>query len=108
MRTNLPAARPAITFTIPDPNPMSALRYNISAGIHEGQVMEVFVACNKTTTAMDIAGRDIGVLISLALQHGVPLATMAAAITRDDVNQPQGVAGAVLDSLMGMSCPSEL
>jgi hypothetical protein len=101
-RIRLPNARPSITFTMPDPNPLSQLRYEVSAGLHEGRVQEVFVACNKTTTAMDIAGRDIGVLISLALQHGADLDTLAGAITRDDQGNPQGVAGAVLDALRGV------
>jgi hypothetical protein len=98
-RTRLPDARPCITFTMTDPNPMSTLRYDISAGLHEGAIREVFVSCHKTTTAMDIAGRDIGTLISIALQYGASLDELAGAVCRDDKGAPQGIAGAVLDAL---------
>lgn len=100
-RNRLPNARPCITFTMPDPNPNSTLRYDISAGLHHGAIREVFVSCHKTTTAMDIAGRDIGTLISIALQYGATLDELAAAMCRDDQGKAQGIAGAVLDALKG-------
>lgn len=99
MRVRLPQRRRGIGFTIPDPH--TALSYDVMVGFDpEGQPKEVFVSCNKVTTAMDIAGRDIGTLISIALQHGVSLAELAAAMTRDDDSSPQGVAGVVLDAMV--------
>lgn len=100
-RHRLPDRRMAITFTMPDPNPFSTLKYDITAGVDQGLIYEVFVSCHKTTTAMDIAGRDIGKLISFALQHGASMDDLAAAMCRDEEGRAQGIAGAVLDALRG-------
>ena len=43
--------------------------------------------------------RDGAVLLSLALQYGVPLETIKHAITRDGQGQPQSIIGAVVDRL---------
>jgi hypothetical protein len=43
--------------------------------------------------------RDAAILISLAMQHGVPLDVMRHAITRDDKGAASTLIGAVLDNL---------
>lgn len=110
MRLRLSNRRQGLTFDVPDPNPHIQLRYEVMAGFDGGispsHIKEVFVSCNKTTTAMDIAGRDIGTLISIALQHGADIYELAGAVCRDDAGNPQGIAGAVLDALKDVSWPS--
>lgn len=107
MRTRLENRRQGLTIDVSDPNPNIQLRYEVmvgfDGGISPGEVREVFVSCNKTTTAMDIAGRDIGTLISIALQCGARVEELAGAVCRDDQGKPQGIAGAVLDAIKDVS-----
>lgn len=63
-------------------------------------ISEVFLNCAKSGTQAETLARDSAVLLSLALQHGVPLATIGHAITRDADGKPSGPIGALVD-LMG-------
>lgn len=99
-RARLPLRRPALVITVPHPVPGSAVHYDVTVGFDEGQPREIFIGCNKLTTAMHTAGLEIATLVSIALQHGASLAELAAAMPRDDRNQPQGAAGAVLDAVI--------
>lgn len=65
-----------------------------------GPIAEVFLNCAKSGTQAETLARDSAVLLSLALQHGVPLATIGHAITRDADGKPSGPVGALVD-LMG-------
>jgi hypothetical protein len=103
-RERLPNRRAALTYTIPGPDPSMAFEYDVSVGFQGEAVREVFVSCHKTTTAMDIAGRDIGTLISIALQYGAEVKELASAMCRDEGGAPQGIAGAVLDSMEQVPC----
>lgn len=100
MRQHLPERRSNRTITIPDPNPQSSLRYDVTFGPDERDFKEVFVSCHKLTTEMDTAGRDIGKLISIALQHGATPEALAAAMTRGPDGKAQGLAGLVLDAVI--------
>ncbi len=60
---------------------------------------EVFISGAKAGSDVDASTRDNAVLISLALQHGVPLATMQAAVTREQDGTPSTIAGKVIDML---------
>ena len=66
----------------------------------DGRVGEVFITGSKSGSDLEANVRDTAILVSLALQHGVPLATMAAAITREADGSPSTVIGVVLDKLM--------
>lgn len=65
----------------------------------DGRVGEVFITGAKVGSDLEASLRDAAVLISLALQHGVPVATMAGAITREGDGRPSTVIGDVLDQL---------
>jgi len=103
-RARLPNRRRSETFGIPHPGDLSfkPVRYDVAVSRDEaGAPREVFVSCSKLTTAQDIAGRDIAILISIALQYGAPASELADAMTRGDQGEPQGIAGAVLDAMLG-------
>ena len=79
------------------------LTYTITTGYDgkaDTQPREVFIDCNKLTTDMDTAGRDIAVLISIALQYGATVSELAKSISRDEDGDPRGIAGAVLDAIL--------
>lgn len=68
-------------------------------GFNDGRPLEVFIDCNKLTTAMDTAGRDTAVLLSIALQHGADVAELQKSVIRDEYGAPRGIAGVVLDAI---------
>lgn len=68
-------------------------------GINDGRPAKVFIDCNKLTTAMDTAGRDTAVLISIALQYGADIDDLRKSVMRDEYGAPRGIAGAVLDAI---------
>lgn len=74
----------------------------VTAGFYgEGIIGEVFIAVDKKAgSGGDIAGRDIAVLISLALQNGAPLETMFHATMKDHEGKPEGLAGIVLGEMI--------
>lgn len=99
MRKNLPKRRENRSF---DLQVSDKLAYTITLGfdgLANGHPKEVFIDCNKLTTDMDTAGRDIAVLISIALQYGATIGELAKSITRDEDGNPRGIAGAVLDAI---------
>lgn len=75
--------------------------FKVSIGYDPGGApAEVFVTGAKAGSEVEAVARDGAVLLSLALQYGVPLDVMAGAITRDASGQPSTVIGAVLDRLL--------
>jgi ribonucleoside-diphosphate reductase alpha chain len=60
-------------------------------------VTEVFLNSGKSGEQAQTLARDSAVLLSLALQHGTPIATMQKAITRNADGTPSGPIGQLLD-----------
>ncbi|WP_315833930.1 hypothetical protein [Bradyrhizobium prioriisuperbiae] len=77
-------------------------RYIVGLGRAHGSapIQEVFINCAKSGTQAETLARDSAVLLSLALQHGVPIETISHAITRNSDGTPSGPIGALVD-LMG-------
>ena len=70
----------------------------ISIGFYaDGRPSEVFVTGCKSGTDVQAVARDASIILSLALQHGVPIATIAKAITRNEGERPASLIGAVVD-----------
>lgn len=97
MRRRLPNRRRSDQFDIEFRNK----RYTVALGYHpdEARPAEVFIYLDKMGNAVADDARDIAVLLSIALQHGVPTETMRDAVCRFDDGSPAGLAGAVLDAL---------
>ncbi|MCA1452181.1 hypothetical protein I6F35_02990 [Bradyrhizobium sp. BRP22] len=96
-RDHLPQRRRSETFTIMWGN----FPHVVTVGFYaDGRVGECFVTGGKSGETLEAIARDGAVLLSLALQHGVDLATISHAITRDSQNNPSSVIGAVIDRLM--------
>ena len=64
-----------------------------------GKVGEVFISGAKAGSEVDAVARDGAVLLSLALQFGIPLETIRHAITREADGRPSTIVGAVVDRL---------
>ena len=75
-------------------------KFIVTLGYYDdGAVGEVFITGQKTGTQMDAISRDSAVLLSIALQHGVPLKTMQHAITREPDGTASTITGSVIDKL---------
>ncbi len=65
----------------------------------DGRVAEIFIDPPKLSNDAANLARDIAVLISIALQHGVPVEEMRAAVGRTEEGEPHSIAGSALDLL---------
>lgn len=73
----------------------------VTVGFYDdGRIAEVFISDVKSGVKMDSLSRDAAILLSLGVQHGVPIETMHKAVTRDLQNQPQTFVGVLLDYFM--------
>lgn len=64
-----------------------------------GNIREIWLNSGKTGTQAETLARDSAVLLSLALQHNVPLDAMRKAIMRDLDGKASGPIGKLLDLL---------
>ncbi len=74
----------------------------------DGRLAEVFAQCSKTTSEVAQMARDASILVSIALQHGVPVETMQSAVTRLGDGTAASVAGRILDELCGVTGEDEV
>jgi hypothetical protein len=63
--------------------------------------LEIFLAGGKPGSSLDAMSRDFAVVVSIALQSGVPLEDMRRAITRLDDGSAAGPGGKLLDLIGG-------
>jgi hypothetical protein len=66
----------------------------------DGAIREVFINGGKIGTQMETLARDSAVLLSIALQYGVPLDTLQHAMTRNADGSASGPIGALLDQMV--------
>jgi hypothetical protein len=98
-RMLLPARRLGMTFKLRFGGARGA--YHVTCGYYpDGRLGEVFISTNKIGSAAEAIARDGAILLSLALQHGCSLETMAHAITREERGEPSTIIGAVVDELV--------
>jgi hypothetical protein len=96
-RTVLPNRRKADIFDLR----FGEIDYVVTVGRYvSGAVAEVFISCHKAGSTVANLARDAAVILSLALQHGTPLATLAAGVTREEDGRAAGLAGTVLDEIV--------
>jgi hypothetical protein len=96
MRDILPLRRSAETFNLRFWNQ----DFTVTVGSYpDGRAGEVFVDGAKTGADTTATARDAAVMLSLALQHQVPLETIRHAITRAGNGEPASILGAIVDRL---------
>jgi len=79
---------------------VAGLHYKVTVGYFpDGDLAEVFVSNHKAGNASDVAARDAGILVSLCLQYGCSVETIARALSRNTDGSASGVIGAVLDKI---------
>jgi hypothetical protein len=65
----------------------------------DGRIGEVFVNSNKAGTETDVVARDAAILLSIALQHGLPVEAFCSAMTRNADGSPSSIIGLIVDRL---------
>ena len=99
-RTPLPQRRRSETFDIEHGG--QRLKYSVTIGYYGGPGAlpgEVFVSGSKSGSDAEANARDAAVILSIALQYGVPLETIKHALTREADGSPSTIIGAVVDRL---------
>lgn len=95
-RVNLHSRRQHETFSLLHWN----MKYKIGLGRSDDNVIrEVFINCGRSGEQAETLARDSAILLSLALQYGVPIAAMKKSITRNVDGSPTGPIGAIIDIL---------
>lgn len=73
-------------------------RFSLGIGrFDDGSPAEAFVTSTKCGSTYDSLARDAGILLSIALQSGADLQTIARALTRDNSGAPASILGALVD-----------
>ena len=103
-RQRLPDRRASITFSFH----CNRLAYSATISRYpNGDLAEIFINNSKVGSDSDSAAKDSAVVCSLALQHGVPLATIRKALLRDPrgiASSPLGVALDLIATWEGEQC----
>lgn len=98
-RTRLPDRRNAETFEIQH----NGQRFAASVGRYDdGSPAEIFVTGPKSGTDLRESLHDASILLSLALQHGCAIETIAAALSRDSSAQ---IASSIKRSIFAFAVP---
>jgi ribonucleoside-diphosphate reductase alpha chain len=96
-RRRLADRRASMTFDIE----VAGLKYKATISVFpDGSPGELFVSNHKAGNASDVAARDAGILVSLCLQHGCSVETIAHALSRNSDGSASGVIAAVLDRVI--------
>ena len=66
-----------------------------------GRMAELFLACDRPNSTADVLAKDASLVLSIALQHGVPVQALHEAVSRLPDGSPAGPLGRVLDEVMG-------
>jgi len=100
-RKILPQRRPGETFKLRFGGQNAA--YHVTLGYYDRDMTElgeIFIATHKAGSAAEALARDCAILMSLLLQHGCAVDTMAVALTREQNGAPSTIAGAVADQII--------
>lgn len=109
LRQRLPNRRPAITEMIEFTRPSDSVNVSYQATIgfdFDVKPKEIFIFGPKDGTDMQAIVADASVIISVALQHGVPAEAMALSLSRLPAEldgpavKPASILGAALDALV--------
>ena len=67
---------------------------------------EVFVSSRKSGSEVESTARDGAILLSLAIQHGVPIETITSALTRNADGAPSTLIGVVAELIAKRPVPA--
>src|SRR5215469_6635914 len=84
------------------PFEFGGIRFTAGIGRYDdGRLAEVFIDCTKMGSAVEANAKAGAIILSLALQHGVALSTIAHALPKNGSGSPTSPIGAIIELLMG-------
>ena len=96
-RNTLPQRRECETFELRHGGQNTP--YQVTLGYYENSKLgEVFISGAKAGSGSEAITRDAAIVLSISLQHGVPIAAFKH-ITRESNGTPSTIIGAVIDRL---------
>lgn len=97
VREMLPGRRPAVNARIE----VGDFHMTMGVGFYaDGRPAEVFVSDVKAGSHMDAVARDAAILLSIAMQYGLPLAEISKSLTQDGQGKPSSVIGELVRQLV--------
>lgn len=75
-------------------------RYRIGLGRVSGRVVEVFISSGRSGEQSEVLAHDSAILLSIALQHGVPIEDLSKSIMREPDGKASGPIGALIDHIV--------
>jgi len=97
-RRTLPQRRHAETFELKFGANQTVFQVTLGRYAN-GDLGEVFISNAKAGSELDAIARDAAVLLSIAIQFGIPLDVMRHAITREASGAASTIIGTLLDRL---------
>lgn len=102
-RELLPSRRVSETFQMSVYNAgWQEFRYTVMVGYYDPEkqrIGEVFMNAEKINTDIDVGARDLAILLSYTMQHGVDVRPIQHSLTRDIDGRPMGLLGTLLDTI---------
>ena len=101
MREKLPTRRNSQVLRFDHFSPLGhPSPYTATIGYYDDwRIGEVFLDGKMQSSEAGALAQDAAVLISIALQHGVPISEMQAAMARGENSRPHSIIGTTLDLL---------
>jgi hypothetical protein len=79
---------------------LDGLRFTATiGGVGAGRVAELFLTNHKAGSAAGASARDAAIILSLGLQHGLPLEAVKNAVLRDARGRPSTPVGMAIDNI---------
>jgi hypothetical protein len=98
-RRVLPQRRYTETVDMPFGDHRTVFKVSVGFWPDRHEPAEVFITGAKAGSEFEAVARDGAVLLSIALQYGVPLTAVQSAITRNQDGSPATIIGAVIDQI---------
>lgn len=100
VRQRLPNRRPSDTVKIRSVHQDRTLHLTLGYYPRTFKLGELFIHGAKVGSHMDAMLSEFATLLSIALQHGMPLEDFAANVQREPDGRPCSVLGEITDSIM--------
>lgn len=110
MREKLPHRRASEVVEFDHVGPLgNGTRYTATLGYYaDGRLGEVFVDGKMPSSEAGALAHDAAILISIAVQHGVPVEEMRSAMGRGEGGRPHSIVGRTLDILLAANVPQAM
>lgn len=106
MRSRLENRRPSERMTFQHSDKFGTVAVGFPVNVTDGRFFvaaepgEIFIQFGRAGDDIEAVARDAGLLLSIAMQHGIDLKAFQLSITRQDDDKPSSVIGAAIDKII--------